>query len=93
MAVVIVDLTSEGAEILAEARKVLRSKVLPGIVEDLHSAWPKRTGRSAAAWVQAGDTVLNPLDYAAGIRTRDGLATDTVLQPILNLAQDKTWTP
>lgn len=87
-----VDLTQENAEIREAALLVLDAQVMPWLVDQLQAQWPRRTGTSAEAWSYDGSNLVNSIQYTEDIRTRDGLATDTVLQPLVNQAAQRTWT-
>ena len=87
-----VDLTQENAEIRQAAQAVLDGQVMPWLVDQLQSEWPRRTGTSAEAWRYDGSNLVNSVPYTDDIRSRDGLATDTVLQPLVNQAAQRVWT-
>ena len=87
-----VDLAQENAEIREAALLILDGQVMPWLVDQLQAEWPRRTGTSAEAWRYDGNNLVNAVPYTEDIRTRDGLATDTVLQPLVNQAAQRTWT-
>ena len=87
-----VDLTQEDAEIRQAAQAVLDGQVMPWLVDQLQDQWPRRTGTSAEAWSYDGHNLVNVVQYTDDIRSRDGLATDTVLQPLVNQAAQRVWT-
>lgn len=86
-----VDLTDERAQALGLAGLILDEQVGPWIEDQLHETWPRRTGTSARAWNYASGNLTNNVDYAEHIRTRDGLAVDSVLQPIVTEAASRRW--
>ena len=87
-----VDLTQEDAEIRRAAQAVLDGQVMPWLVDQLQAQWPRRTGTSAEAWSYDGHNLVNVVQYTDDIRSRDGLATDTVLQPLVTQAAQRVWT-
>ena len=87
-----VDLTQEDAEIRRAAQAVLDGQVMPWLVDQLQAQWPRRTGTSAEAWSYDGHNLVNAVQYTDDIRSRDGLATDTVLQPLVTQAAQRAWT-
>jgi len=91
MAEVKVDLTAEAAQGWEAALAVRDQQFGPSVEDELHANWPRRTGTSERAWSYTPGLLANNVDYTEYIRTRDGLATETVLQPILTEAAARPW--
>lgn len=87
----IVDLTDERAQAEAIAQGILGEQVGPWIARELREKWPRRTGRSADAWVYSGGNLSNNVDYTESVATRDGPAMETVLKPVSTEAASRRW--
>ena len=87
-----VELAEENAEIRQAAQAILDGQVMPWLVDQLQAEWPRRTGTSAEAWRYDGNNLVNAVPYTDDIRSRDGLAVDTVLQPLVTQAAQRAWT-
>ena len=92
MAGVTVDLTAEMAQAVQLATKVIDRRVGPWMEGELRAKWPRRSGRSANAWTYSSGKLSNAVEYTEHIRTKDGSAAESVLQPITKEAQTRAWT-
>lgn len=91
MADVIVDLTEVRREFERQAG-ALWLRAMAKLSLDVKREWPKDTGKSAAAWAFNGRQLRNDVPYSEHIRHGGGLATDTVLTPLIEQAVRRTWT-
>lgn len=92
MANVTVDLTDALRQLEVESQLVLEHRVMPWVVGELHAKWPRDTGRSAESWRFDGGNLTNSAPYTEYIRQGAGLATSTVLDPIITQAATRAWT-
>lgn len=92
MAGVIVDLTAEMAQGKRLVADILDRQIGPWMESELRAKWPRRTGRSANAWTYSSGKLSNAVEYTEHIRTKDGSAAESVLQPITKEAQTRAWT-
>ena len=92
MADVTIDLSDALRQLDAQAADVVASQVMPWVVGELRRDWPRDTGRSAESWRFDGDNLRNDVPYTEYIRQGGGLATSTVLDPVITQAASRTWT-
>lgn len=92
MAEVRIDLSGAVKSGREEALRVLQTRVLPWMADQLHTRWPRRTGRSANAWRAEGSSLVNDVPYTPHIRQDGVLALETVLPRLGNEAAARRWT-
>lgn len=61
------------------------------LLMSIRREWPRDTGRSAEGWAFNGRQLSNGVPYTEHIRHGGGLATDTVLTPLIESARRETW--
>lgn len=88
---VVVDLSDAFEEAKREVESTIHEIVGPAILREVEQAWPVDTGRSRDAWEWRDGALVNRVDYAEFVKAKGGLATETVLNPILNRAAQQTW--
>ena len=91
MAEVVIDLSDALAQLDEQAAAALDETVMPWVVGELRSEWPRDTGRSAESWRFDGQNLVNSAPYTEFIRHGGGLATETVLESIIDRAVSRTW--
>ena len=91
MAETVVDLSDARREFERQAGK-LWLRIMVKLSLDVKREWPKDTGKSAAAWGFDGRYLRNDVPYTEHIRHGGGLATTTVLTPLIDQAVRRTWT-
>ena len=92
MADIVIDLSDALQQLEVESSSVLERQVMPWVVGELHAKWPRDTGRSAESWRFDGSNLTNSAPYTEFIRHGGGLATSTVLDPVITQAASRTWT-
>lgn len=92
MADVVIDLSDALRQLDFESQRVLERQVMPWVVGVLRRDWPRDTGRSAESWRFDGDNLRNDVPYTEYIRQGGGLATSTLLDPVITQAASRTWT-
>lgn len=92
---VTIDLSREMRAAREAVGSALARRVGPWIESQLHSRWPRLTGRSADAWTwdPVARTLTNGVDYTPyiNLKNQGGLALDNVLTSIVREAQAIPW--
>lgn len=88
-----IDLTQEIDAARKAASDAVADQVGPWIEGQLHTRWPRLTGRSADAWTwnPSARTLTNGVDYTPFIKKQGGLALSSVLTSITSEAQAIPW--
>lgn len=91
MAETIVDLADVRQEFERQAGR-LWLRAMAQLTLSVKREWPKDTGKSAAAWAFDGRYLRNDVPYTEHIRHGSGVATTTVLTPLIEQAVRQTYT-